>query len=481
MTEGSFAESLGDFLCRASALYESQGMPEPSLRAGLRSTFGRLIELSAAADRRLDRMGTELRADGEPFDASAGPGALLLQRMALHDVASILVRRGASGQDLMLLARLLTSRQGGASQPPLDLWHVQVSFGGSRPAPPDPPRQDLHGDAAATVVPRVEARPPVHSDLHAMIRTAADAETVLGQLAARVKQWAAKGHSTGIGYALIELYRLERRSTDPGVLRVCALTRQALATPAVLRQFAELLPRVEKREEHLDALRQFGAAGTNALISQLMAAETLRDRRVYFDAIVSIGLGTEALIDALGHVEWYVVRNAAALLGELMAAEADEALCRVLRHNDERVRNAAAAALRRLGTPLANRVLNETPDDPLPALRRAAVEALPLQSSSASAALQHSALDEEWDEAVRVAVLRGLGRLATPAAVQRLTNAVFQRDGRSASVACRVAAVEALARARGVAALPLLRTLAEGEDPALREPARRLVAQLALS
>jgi hypothetical protein len=42
-----------------------------------------------------------------------------------------------------------------------------------------------------------------------------------------------------------------------------------------------------------------------------------RERRVYFDALVSLRAGTSTLLHMLGDARWFVARNAVDLLGEM--------------------------------------------------------------------------------------------------------------------------------------------------------------------
>jgi HEAT repeat protein len=222
-----------------------------------------------------------------------------------------------------------------------------------------------------------------------------------------------------------------------------------------------------------------------ALLGLLGRTDDPRIRRACFDAIVALDAGTELVLEALDDPRWYVVRNAAALLGELRAHDADRALARLLAHGDARVRLAVARALVRLRSPAALAALQQALGDASPDVRRLAATAfalgahLPGTSRPSAAPLIH-ALEAETDEDVALEMIAALGRLGSADAVQRLLR-VAQRPPLDPTTGelpepqpawMRVAAIEALVVARGSA--PLERVLAE-----LREDADGAVAMAA--
>jgi hypothetical protein len=93
-----------------------------------------------------------------------------------------------------------------------------------------------------------------------------------------------------------------------------------------------------------------GAEATAVLLEALATTTNASRRRQLFDAIVAIGDGEQHLVAALDHPQWYVVRNAAALLGELRATNATPALVALIEHSDARVRAAAVTSLGQLQT-----------------------------------------------------------------------------------------------------------------------------------
>lgn len=248
-----------------------------------------------------------------------------------------------------------------------------------------------------------------------------------------------------------------------------ALTR--ILKPLLLQGIASLLPRHRDRELRYRAI--FARAkeqGAEAVIAQLGAARSIAERRIYFDALRSNEFSVPSLTQMLGDARWYLVRNAVDLLGLLRAARAEPALLQVLNHDDERVRRSAALALARLGTPTAERAVYRAMNVESSAARHSAATALLTGGGERMALTLVQALERESDEDTQIAILMALGRLATPAAVERLTRAAQPERGvrKRKAVAVRVAATEALAAAGTPAARSALRALRQDKEKDVR-------------
>ena len=253
-----------------------------------------------------------------------------------------------------------------------------------------------------------------------------------------------------------------------------------MAKPTLLRAVAQMLPRRRDRiEDYMAILTRTGEDGADALIEQLTNAASLSDRRVYFDALVQLNAGVSALVHMLGDARWYVARNAADLLGEMNAVEAEGPLSELLKHDDDRVRRAAATSLAKLGTPRAVQALHVALRDTSPEVRKQAAAGLSARKGQKSAVTLAKALDEEQDTEVQLELLKALGRLATPDAVQKLIKAA-EPEGRlfkKKSTTYRVAAVRALADARTPAALTMLQTLAKDREREVSDAAIQVMVQ----
>jgi hypothetical protein len=249
----------------------------------------------------------------------------------------------------------------------------------------------------------------------------------------------------------------EADCAEPDMKRAYGGAVRRLSKPTSLRAVASVMPRRKERtQEFLAVLARAGDEGAEALIEQLMAAQSLSERRIYFDALVRLKVGASTLIHMLGDPRWYVARNSADLLGELNATDADVPLSELLKHDDDRVRRAAAHALGKLGT----------------------AGGLAIRRGSRSAGTLVHALDTEPELEVQIAILAALGRVANAEAVHRLIKAAEPAGGlfKRKPAAFRVAAVQGLGEARTPAAMTALKALSSDKDKDVKEAAVRALA-----
>ena len=284
------------------------------------------------------------------------------------------------------------------------------------------------------------------------------------------------------------LFRVGLRETELPhfeLKRAAAVAFKRIGTPEVLRMVARELPHdAEHRHQTIAVLSRAGEDGADALIAQLTSVAQQRDRRIYFDALLATRSAVPALLHMLENAQWFVVRNAAELLGEMEVADAEEPLTRLLKHDDERVRRAGTSALMHLGTPGALRAIQQALTDPVPATRMQAAAALVARKDVLTSAVHLlRALDGEKDDEVQAAFLSALGRLGTPEAVQRLVNASEQKRGmfQRKTTSVRVAAVIGLAEARSDEALSALRALHDDKDEDVRAAVTLALGRIARS
>lgn len=264
----------------------------------------------------------------------------------------------------------------------------------------------------------------------------------------------------------------ERDAHEFEVKRAFVLTVKRLTKPALLKAVVRELTR-EGREAALAVLGRTGEDGADAVIEQLAAEEGRGERLAYFEALVQLQAGVPTLLHMLGDPRWYVARNAAAILGEMQAREAEKPLAGLLHHDDERVRHAATVALMRLGTARSLPTIQEALKDGAPQLRMQAAAALVGRKESNVTGILLKALDEERDDEVCASFLIALGRIATPEAVARLIATAEPEKGlfRKKAVALRVAAVQGLSEARSDVAVEALKALQGDKDEDVRATA----------
>jgi HEAT repeat protein len=280
--------------------------------------------------------------------------------------------------------------------------------------------------------------------------------------------------------ALLALIRLEQETESPDVQRALGVTVRRTLTTDLLRRTVPMLLDELYAADILTIMRRAGADGTRMIAQRLMDAPTFAERKAYLEALRQTEEGADVIASMLSHEEWFVVRNAADLVGELGLVEAVPLLGRVIEHEDARVRLSVAVALARIGTPETVRFLRAPLRDADRGIRLTVAKALHGKGVGALAMVLVSAADAEEDPGVRAEYYRALGRIGTPDAVQALIEAAQSGKGllggRKASPRRR-AAVEGLGLAGGRAAVTALRELAKDRDRDVREAAQAALAR----
>jgi HEAT repeat protein len=302
---------------------------------------------------------------------------------------------------------------------------------------------------------------------------------VLDDLVTTAENAAREGKSGVVGDVFYRIVRREGSATREEIKRAYSMAVRRMSRPALLRAVAHLLPRKRDRhDDYLAVLARTGEDGADALIDQLTQAQTSDDRRIFFDVLLHLQAGVPALIHMLGDARWFVARNAAELLGEMRASDAEEPLKQLLRHHDDRVRRAATNALIALESASARQAVYDAVRDESPAVRVQAAAAISSRKDEKSAGTLTRALDDEVDAEVQLAIIAALGKVATTEAVHRLIKAA-EPDGRlffkKKSTAIRVAAVQALGEAHTPQAMAALWQMLEDKDREVRDAVQRLV------
>lgn len=450
--------------------------------------------------------------EGAPIDKrglNAEPflGALLRRLLAVG-AGSLTVREGAAPGELLTLATLLV-RPPPRATPTSSQSAVDATAAVDPPAPPsdtptavrvfgyaDEPPMELLRTWSVLVMPLPTVRPD------------APTTNVAGAVLTRLAGVRTDDAATSVVSALLELLDDAQRRGDAMVVESIARGCMAqvnmvgsgggrlalegalrqLLRPALLKLLAQRLPQSPDRSAVLQVISRAGGIGVDTLLEQLLSTEDALARRAYFDGIVAMDVGSPTLFELLHDARWFVVRNAAALLGEMNVERTDDALVPLLQHADERIRIAVARALTRVRTPKALQALHSAINDPVAEVRRLSAAAYGLAGSAGGgmrppAARLALALEQESNEDVALEMLAALGRLGSADAVQRLLRIALpggettgERSGLGRSPWQRIAALEALVRARGHALLPAIEGLMLDPDREVAAAATRLRA-----
>jgi HEAT repeat protein len=159
--------------------------------------------------------------------------------------------------------------------------------------------------------------------------------------------------------ALDILQQQKARQTDEH-----AAFTDAQAGPSA--EIAELIDRLKSGdpEEMITAARALGELGDKAAVESLVIVfnyprTPIKVRFAAAEALIKLESAPVevALLGALRSDEWRIRRNGAAILGQLQADWAVEALSQALKDEHEVVRKTAFAALKHIGTPEAHNIL----------------------------------------------------------------------------------------------------------------------------
>jgi len=219
-------------------------------------------------------------------------------------------------------------------------------------------------------------------------------------------------------------------------------------------------------------MRRAGKAGTKVLLDLLIDAQSQAERRAYLRALRRLEEGMDVIASLLNHHEWFVVRNAADLVGELRIAEAVQPLTKVVQHDDPRVRRSVGLALARIATPETALPLRKLLTDPDLRVRMAVVKEVGGRNLSGLAMPLVSAAGGTEDPELLAEYYRALGRIGTPDAVQALVKTASDSGKLLArKPGPRLAAIEALGIAGGATAVATLRDLVKSRSSDVRSTA----------
>ena len=420
----------------------------------------------------LDERG--LLVDNERVDASDAEA--LADAMRAHGVQGIVVEQEVAPKELLLLATLLAGSytEGSPSimtlADDLGLWHVRLN-GNSAGAAPSLQEPEAESAPAPAVPQQTFASPDAALTHAAALAERAQAAVDAGDAAevAAALQWLVEAEAAAKG--------------DPQQREIAAVwttTLDDLITLPALRCVALQLVNGRADTAPLMAvLHRSGDIGANAVVAHMIAAPTLRERRMLFDAIRELRSGVSVLMRNLEHPQWFVVRNAASLLGEMRATEAEGALALLLKHGDARVRVAAVGSIGKLAGSSAHRTLERALRDGAAEVRRQAFYVLVGRGEPISPAALADALESETNVNTQLDMLDALARTNSPDSLRKLAWICSHAVNTPSDPLFRIATVEALVRAKPSAALPYLRRLVEDRDPTVRTRARQLVSTIA--
>jgi hypothetical protein len=482
----------------------------PSERAEQEASARALVSLSDLSAASFRRYEGGLSVDDVAIPSNVPLVEVLITSMEAHRVAELMIgRRSAPAEILAMLSGLAAEPGAGPSikerlrrvaskrimvilesaedaPPELDLQAAFELLDGiaspgeapSAPAALVPPTSAPGARTPAAPPPAPPAGSPLDSALAALVLDPYGAK-LKERLAALQNEVSAvlRGDEAEVALrAMAIMVDLEAGAPEGIPRNHYGIVLQRLLTRDVLAHVAPCLMTPALAEAAAKVMRRMRTASEELLLGLLSAASELRERRVFLAVLVSMPGAAERVIAQLDHHELPVIRNIAEVLGDQRVVQAVPELVRVLGHYDASLREIAAAALARIGTPATVEPLTRALKEGSPALRARIAASLGGAGAGAFAMPLASLAVAETDPQLQKEFYAALGRIGTMDAIQALATAAAPggKLRNRKSVAGRIAAIEGL---RIAGAVPVLATLAADADKAVRAAAQGALKQ----
>ena len=472
-------------------------MRSPEISDDHRTTLGALVEFLGRRSASLVLENDRIAIEGEEVPDDTPFVSVLRDRMKLHDVARVHLAHGTSTVDLVELLRGLvaapaTSKAARALADRLAAAHVVgLSIVSREQAAGAAARSAMRASTAlkATVTPPAKRATQLDlsrqqsrsggSTLGAMVdRLSDDADQTpllsrLDALGAAVVRAIGANQLTQALEAILRLIRQEAEAGNPDTQRQYGITLRRLLTSEHLKKFAPMAFDEVYHEDIALLMRRAGKQGTKILLDLLIEAPSQAERLAFLKALRQTEEGADVIASLLTHHEWFVVRNAADLVGEMRILEAVPALSRAAQNPDPRVRRAIGLALARIGTAETALPLRKLVTDADPQVRLAVVKEIGGRALSGLGMPLVSAASTELDPDVLAEYYRALGRIGTPEAIGALVKAAQEAGGLLSRkpMAPRLAAIEGLGIAGGPSAIAVLKELVQSRSGDVRAAA----------
>ena len=276
------------------------------------------------------------------------------------------------------------------------------------------------------------------------------------------------------------LDRLRASTDDPAFVEEIEGVAAGLADKAMLARMVSRLGEARvtgaEREALVTALGTLAAVSVGLVLNAYLA-ERIDMREPYRAVIRRAGeRALEPLQGRLADTDPTIAAAAAELVGLSGAPQVVSLLVPLLRHESEFVREAALVGLTEIGGREISRPVMPALKDISMGVRAAAARAIGVAGDAGATTVLVRRLDQEQDEMVLAELLRAIGRLGAPEALETL--AKHAEPGgllKRRSPTVRAAAVEGLARITSREARGLLELYTHDKEPAVRRAAETAV------
>lgn len=274
------------------------------------------------------------------------------------------------------------------------------------------------------------------------------------------------------------LERLAHAAGDPPDVEILDLA-QDIMHPAVASRIVQRIGNErdeERRASYVQVSKRLGKPMALAFKGALTGATDDTARRAYYDNLLALGDVSRPIIEAMVEDDnRFLVRNGVALLGELGGERATGLVTSALADTDPRVRKEALLALAKVGDETSAPLVLGLLDDGDKDVRLAAAVAAGELGVERAQRRLIAMLDETEEADARVTVLRALGQLADPGAVQAIEKLAVRSLFSKQPTEVRIAAYQALHRIGTPHARQLIQAALSDKDPAVQAAVRKLL------
>ena len=350
------------------------------------------------------------------------------------------------------------------------------------PGPPSPDSGTRRASAVfrPDVLPAdVEARRAIASLRSASLPD--EQRAAVAKLLADAPSLIAQRDALTVAEAIVALDRLLVTAHDPGLLEAIDTAARALTDRSLIAQTVHRLgePQIppDEREVLVAAVGALAAVSVPLVLAAFLAARS--ERRAPYRAAIrkAADRAVEPLQGKLADPDLQIVAAAAELMGLTASPHAVLLLVPLLRHRSELVREAALIGLAEVGGHEISRPAMPALKDESVLVRTAAARAVAAGGDPASSVVLIRRLEQEPDEGVLAELLRAVGRLGAPEALEVL--AKYAEPGgvlnRRHSIV-RAGAIEGLRHIVRPEARGLLQLYSRDKDAAVRRAAEAALA-----
>jgi len=273
---------------------------------------------------------------------------------------------------------------------------------------------------------------------------------------------------------------VERLVLEAGDDEASLALARLMVTAGVANRFVARLSTERDEERRAQLMQVCSATGNEMAIAISDALSDTSDRfahRTLMGAMVSMGAAGMSVIEQMIEDDrWFVVRNGLAILGDVGGEHAVELVTSSLANTDARVRKEALLALAKIGGEGAGMLVCGMLEDPDAEARLAAAMAAGALKVERALKPLLRILDGEDDVDVTIGVVRALGQIGDPGAVNLIEKRAVVSFFSRPPVEVRIVAYRALLSIGTPHARKLVEQAADDKDPEVKRIVRDLLA-----